>query len=110
MEGNIENVHRANAPPEVQPWQWIRYKFLDGPLRCNLCHSEIEDHDHLFFKCSYSSYLWQRCKLKLGLRPRRQCTLSSEIAEFSRLFKEDNQVSELAKLTLNVAIWYLWHE
>lgn len=77
---------------------------------CVLCKTESETHEHLFFGCSYSSYFWQRCRLKLGLRLWRRCSKSSEIADLLKSCKEDNQCSELRKLVFNAAIWFLWRE
>lgn len=78
--------------------------------RCVLCRNELESHKHLIFNCSYNSYIWKRCRLKLGLRNRRSCSLISETGEFTRLFKVANQISYLAKLTYNVVIWFVWLE
>ena len=35
------------------------WKFTPGPLACVLCYKDIESHDHLFFACDYSSFIWQ---------------------------------------------------
>ena len=34
---------------------------------CTLCENGAESIDHMFFTCSFSSYVWSLCKLKLGL-------------------------------------------
>ena len=36
---------------------------------CVLCNSGSESVDHLFVSCSYSSYIWTICKLRLDLPP-----------------------------------------
>ena len=35
------------------------WKFTPGPLACVLCHKAMESHDHLFFTCEFSSFIWQ---------------------------------------------------
>lgn len=47
--------------------------------------------------------------MKLGLRPRRRCSLSAELADLVRICKE-NQISELRALVFNAAIWFIWRE
>lgn len=79
-------------------------------LTCVLCKSENEMHELLFFGCAYSAYIWQRCRFKLGLQPRRHCTRQSEISEFLRLYKGENQIAELASLVFNAAFWFIWKE
>ena len=44
------------------------YKFTHGPLACVFCHSQMESHDHLFFACPYSLFIWQDLMLRCGLR------------------------------------------
>ena len=34
---------------------------------CLLCMAAAETIDHLFFQCPFSGYIWQLCRLKLGL-------------------------------------------
>ncbi|KAJ6379767.1 hypothetical protein OIU76_016421 [Salix suchowensis] len=31
---------------------------------CLLCGSQVEDHNHLFFKCTYSAEVWREISLK----------------------------------------------
>ena len=34
---------------------------------CVLCNSAAETIRHLFFACPFAAYLWQLCRLKLGI-------------------------------------------
>ena len=35
------------------------HTFTPGPLACILCCRGMENHNHLFFNCTYSGYVWQ---------------------------------------------------
>ena len=35
------------------------WTFTQGPLACVLCNKNMDSHDHLFFTCVFSSYVWQ---------------------------------------------------
>ena len=41
--------------------------FMPGPLACTLCHKGMESHDHLFFTCPYSTFVWQGIQHRLGM-------------------------------------------
>lgn len=45
--------------------------------RCALWGANEESLDHIFYQCSYSAYVWKRCRLKMGMRPRCKCTLET---------------------------------
>ncbi|KAK3206431.1 hypothetical protein Dsin_020477 [Dipteronia sinensis] len=36
-------------------------------LECPLCNVEIETHDHLFLRCSWSYSLWRKCMAWWGV-------------------------------------------
>ena len=41
--------------------------FTLGPFACSLCNQGMETHDHLFFNCPYSSFVWQGIQQSLGV-------------------------------------------
>jgi len=76
---------------------------------CVLCIQDTETVDHLFFSCSFSAYLWQLCKLKLGFNP----SISNLVDEASKIkFKVRRKcnTSTLAKLVLSALVWHIRRE
>ena len=73
---------------------------------CVLCIQDTETVDHLFFSCSFSAYLWQLCKLKLGINP----SISNLVDEASKIkFKVRRKcnTSTLARLVLSALVWHI---
>ena len=35
-----------------------------GEVQCNFCHNQLENHDHIFFECSFSYRIWNFCMLR----------------------------------------------
>ena len=42
--------------------------FTPGPLACVFCVSHMETHDHLFFQCPYTCYIWQGLLHRMGIQ------------------------------------------
>lgn len=77
---------------------------------CYLCNQNQEDREHLFFTCPYSSYLWTRCKLKLGQNLSGPLLLEDEAETIIRQFKDRDQVNEVASCSLVTVIYQIWLE
>ncbi|KAJ6384033.1 hypothetical protein OIU78_027353 [Salix suchowensis] len=48
-------MDRLHNQPQPQP---------QPQAPCLLCGSQVEDHNHLFFKCTYSAEVWREISLK----------------------------------------------
>ena len=63
---------------------------------CVLCNKETETISHLYFSCSYASYVWTLCKLKMGMNtPAR--TLEDEATYIKLKFKKKNKCYLLSR-------------
>ncbi|XP_026443893.1 uncharacterized protein LOC113344037 [Papaver somniferum] len=78
--------------------------------QCLLCRETIEDEDHLFCSCSFSSAIWQGIVLKLGYY--RNCSPSwkNELKWCSDNFGGKGVVNTIKKLALNSFIYHVWKE
>ena len=77
---------------------------------CALCSSAEENRDHLFFDCPYSTYIWNLCRLKLGLCAEGNDTLIKRVSELQSRFKSKNRTTAVAWLVFRSAIWHIWKE
>ncbi|XP_077228512.1 uncharacterized protein LOC143861469 [Tasmannia lanceolata] len=77
---------------------------------CPLCKSERESIDHLFFKCSYSAWLWKMILWRSGYHRHLLRSLVDE-EEWIRLHsKGKGQASTALKLCFSSLIHNLWLE
>ena len=76
---------------------------------CVLCNSSPETTDHLFFSYEFSTYIWSRCKLKLGLLPVIH-PLQVEASEFQKTYTHKTKLSALGLVTLSTTVWHQWKE
>ena len=85
------------------------YKFTPGPLACVLCHSQMESHDHLFFACSYSSFVWQELMHRCGLFWNGHGWSDTWLWIAQHL--KSNKMHHLTpKICLEAAVYALWKE
>jgi len=71
---------------------------------CVLCNSSPETTDQLFFSCEFSTLIWSRCKLKLGLLPVIH-PLQVEASEFQKnLYTQDKIISIGPSYALNYSM------
>ena len=75
-----------------------------------LCESGMENRDHLFFNCPFSSYIWALCKLKLGMPGAAKHTLLEEASDIQNVFKGRSRQSALARTVFRAVVWHLWRE
>ncbi|XP_077215696.1 uncharacterized protein LOC143850322 [Tasmannia lanceolata] len=89
-----------------------RLYFLDrnSDLKCPLCRVVPESVDHLFFNCSFSSWIWRTIIWKCGYRRRPHKTLLKEEEWIRCNFKGDGQASTLIKVGFCSAIYMIWCE
>ncbi|XP_077237378.1 uncharacterized protein LOC143879071 [Tasmannia lanceolata] len=89
-----------------------RLGFL-GPnrdLKCPLCHTVHESIDHIFFRCSYSRWVWNSVLWRFNLRknPKRSLLLEEEwLRSYSR---GKGQSATALRLAFQSAIFFLWIE
>ena len=78
--------------------------------RCVLCRSATETHDHLFFRCDFSSYVWQEVTTRtLSTWP----TLSwLPLLQWASLhLRRKGDFSHLlSRLVLSAIVYFLWFE
>jgi len=66
---------------------------------CPFCTLLSESNDHLFFACSFSTYIWALWKLSLGFA-QQVGSIHQEAKQIGDAFNSKLKVSTLAKLTI----------
>lgn len=85
-----------------------RWGVLDNN-QCVLCAGNVEDRDHLFFQCSYSSNIWNAVLARFGLSS--QCiSWDAEVEQLGRWFQGRSLLARTGKVALNVVAYFLWQE
>jgi hypothetical protein len=77
---------------------------------CVLCEDGTENINHLFFACSYSSYIWSLCRLKLQLPNSHIGNLLQEAELIKSKFKIKDRAFILSRLAFNACVWHIWQE
>lgn len=73
----------------------------------SLCESDPETAEHLFFKCLYSAYIWELCRLKLGMKQGPIETLQAYVFIISSTFKHTVRINGLARLVICMSVWHI---
>ncbi|KAJ6287991.1 hypothetical protein OIU78_026695 [Salix suchowensis] len=75
---------------------------------CMLCHSHVEDHNHLFFRCSYSAEVWDLICHKANIQwPSISWGLAWDRAVQNQA---TSQHSRILGMVLAATIYHLWQE
>ncbi|KAL3537973.1 hypothetical protein ACH5RR_001339 [Cinchona calisaya] len=78
-------------------------------VKCNLCYSENETMEHLFFKYGYTGYIWERlqqyCKLCRG-----NSGWHEELEWLAKHLKKDDFINQIKKIVLGFAVYSIWKE
>ena len=85
------------------------YSFTPGPLACVFCHSGMESHDHLFFNCSYSNFIWQGLLHRMDT----SCpavTWESIVNWAAGTWRRKTTQHTILKMCLGAAIYGIWKE
>ncbi|XP_077215967.1 uncharacterized protein LOC143850625 [Tasmannia lanceolata] len=77
---------------------------------CPLCHSESESIDHLFFRCSYSSWLWKEILWRSGHRKRLKSTHAEEEEWVRSNAVGKGQAATVIKICFSSLIHHIWIE
>ena len=76
---------------------------------CFLCNNQGENHDHLFFKCPFSKFIWERlmqkCHLYLGDLSWEDC-----YSQMVLLCRGKSLTAVVRKLSLAVSVYQIWAE
>lgn len=77
---------------------------------CTLYGSLPKIMAHLFFSCLYSGYVWELCRLKLGMNPGPVGSISKEALLIASTFKHRVKITRVARMAIYIAVQHIWHE
>ena len=77
---------------------------------CNFCQLHAEDIDHLFFRCSFSSFVWNWSCAILNFNGVNLSTLKDCILYLNDFCKGKNQFTDLVLLVFSTIVWILWNQ
>ncbi|XP_077252452.1 uncharacterized protein LOC143891825 [Tasmannia lanceolata] len=86
---------------------------FQGPLRdtlCSLCNVDSESHNHLFFSCSYSAWIWQQILWRISNRKKQRKSIGEEEDWIRGKFKMKGQTATLARILFTATIHFIWLE
>ena len=84
-------------------------RFTPGPLACSLCHRGMESHDHLFFTCSYSTFVLQGVQRRLGVTIPTS-TWQDFIAWAGSTWKRNIPGHVIPRICLGAIVYCIWQE
>ncbi|XP_077251955.1 uncharacterized protein LOC143891210 [Tasmannia lanceolata] len=89
-----------------------RLQFLGSSrdTRCILCNQDQESHDHLFFKCAFSSWIWRNVLWRFKQRRNPANSLRAEEEWMRFTFRGKSQISTAFKIAYSAAIYSIWAE
>ncbi|XP_049364125.1 uncharacterized protein LOC125828845 [Solanum verrucosum] len=76
---------------------------------CHLCQQENEDHDHLFFKCSYAAEVWTSILKWKGINKNTKNWME-EIQWASKCMKGQNGKTMVYRMALENTVYCIWLE
>ncbi|XP_044481548.1 uncharacterized protein LOC123208252 [Mangifera indica] len=77
---------------------------------CVLCGSAIETHDHLFFSCHFSTYVWREIKART-LQTWPSFSWASLVHWASLHLRQRKHFGHLiSRLSLSATVYFLWYE
>ena len=85
------------------------FKFTPGPLACVLCHQGMESHDHLFFNCSFSSYVWQGILQRLVIS-NPTSTWINLVEWAAASWKKKTPIHIISRMFFGSAVYHVWRE
>ncbi|XP_071729356.1 uncharacterized protein [Rutidosis leptorrhynchoides] len=78
-------------------------------FKCSLCGQCEDSHSHLFFKCDFSSQLWEKTKQMLVYKGRSN-DLQSIISDLIQYTSIKDIRNVLNKIAIAAAVYYVWME
>ena len=84
-----------------------RLLFLPLDTNCIFCSQEQESHDHLFFKCPWTSSLWGDTVHWLHIH----CHMSSLTSAIRDLISKRNKMEhKMRRASLGILVYLIWEE
>lgn len=124
MRGNLESWYRIvwfrKAIPRHSFLLWLAIQGgiytqdrlmafgISGCSRCVLCGCSVEDIDHLFFQCSFSTQIWTSVLAMCGLDWSSRDWLQT--VEWMDQYTSDSLCHLLVRLSLAASVYYIWRE
>jgi len=84
-----------------------RLRFIHTDTLCIFCMHEEESHEHLFFRCPWTSSLWNKTKDWLRIN-RRMTTLKSAVRGLST--RKKNLEARMRRVSLSMIVYLIWEE
>ncbi|WMV57941.1 hypothetical protein MTR67_051326 [Solanum verrucosum] len=82
---------------------------MDINLQCQLCNTQPESIQHLFFGCNYTGQLWAR--LLKWMHIQRPCMeWEGGLKWVEKWCKGKSSRAEVYKITLTAAVYFIWKE
>ena len=78
-------------------------------MRCFLCSTHLEDHEHLFFRCNISAVVWSSVQNKCGICIP-QASWVDTISWIARNWITNNLTTLSWKLCFTITVYSLWIE
>ncbi|GKB53402.1 putative reverse transcriptase domain-containing protein [Tanacetum coccineum] len=78
-------------------------------VRCSLCGTQADSHEHLFFECSYSSKVWSLIRGLVGMDVVPP-VLENIIAWFQPLANKRTVQNIVGKILIAAATYFIWLE
>ncbi|GJU46636.1 hypothetical protein Tco_1203902 [Tanacetum coccineum] len=92
----------------LRPWDLCNNHYMNQ-LVCPLCEVQPDSHDHLFFGCQFSSWVWDNLKPLLCI-PNVPSALDDIVAFLIPVAKMKSIRSVVCKLVFSAACYFLWQE
>ncbi|GJX31732.1 putative RNA-directed DNA polymerase, eukaryota, reverse transcriptase zinc-binding domain protein [Tanacetum coccineum] len=92
----------------LRPWDLCNNHYMNQ-LVCPLCEVQPDSHDHLFFGCRFSSWVWDNLKPLLYI-PNVPSALDDIVAFLIPVAKMKSIRSVVCKLVFSAACYFLWQQ
>ena len=94
---------RLKTQDKMKRWE------KDKILKCSLCGSQSDSHNHLFFDCEFSKAVWREIKLKAGLNIEDMEWQAMISVLLSKLVGMKSEIL-IKKLSLSATVYHVWRE
>lgn len=92
-------------PTQDKIKKWGNYDLMV----CLLCYGNEDSHDHLFFKCPYSSELWSKVMQNI-IMDDNHSNLEGVIENFGETYNGNSIGSVVRRLCLAACVYFVWQE
>ena len=100
-------------------WLAIKHKLLthdrlmkwypNKVMKCSLCKTVEDSHDHLFFQCKYSQEVWTAIQAMAKIRSNPK-TWDSHVSEMSSIQGHNSIWNVIRKICFAATVYHLWRE